>query len=181
MWKMFGVCLECNYVASSKDMVVDPVHKRQGLGESAATPMPSMSIGLAKAGSLAKSMSTTAKSSAPKLAGEMPKLSAAGSSFAEMLIRQVAAGRDPHEVIESLEGDIERSVSDVSDSGSPVRPGLLRPGMHVGIRGPKHNGYHTVDTVAGGVVTMKGEDGHMESIPLSDLSDHEVVHSHIVV
>jgi len=149
----------------------------QKFDETAATPMPRMGVGLAKAGSLAKSLGSSAKAPSSSVAGSVPKLKSAGSSFAERLIQRVVAGEDPVSVAEGEELSIERQASDVSPKGATINPGKIRPGMHIGIRGPRHNGFHVVDTIEGGIITMKGEDGHMESLPLSDLNDHEVVHA----
>ena len=141
-----------------------------------------MGIGIAKASSLAKSLNVGARSSAPKLGGQTPKLGHAGSSFAESLIQQVIAGTSPSEIIrhlklEASEFDIERQASQVSPKGRPLEPGMIQAGMHIGIRGPVHNGYHTVDTVANGMITMKCEDGRSVTMPMSDLENHEVVHA----
>lgn len=151
--------------------------------ESAATPMPRMGVGLAKAGSLAKSLGTSMKASAPKIGGQTPKLGSSGSSFAESLIQQVVEGQDPRDIVRRLkledEHEMERSASDVSPAGTVVSPDMIQPGMHIGIRGPDHNGFHTVDTVRDGYVKMKCEDGRFVTIPLSALEDHEVVHAHL--
>lgn len=180
-WKALGVCAECKYVATTRDLVPDYTQRSVALKETAATPMPSMKIGLAKAGSLAKSLGTNAKAPSTSLAGSVPSLGSKGSSFAENLIMQVAAGRSPQDVVSALfegeESSIERQASMVSPAGSAVTTNVIRPGMHIGIRGPVHNGFHTVDTVQNGMVTMKCETGRMVTVSLASLENHEVVHA----
>lgn len=142
----------------------------------------SASIGLAGAGSLAKSLGTSAKSSAPKLGGQTPKLGIGkGSSFAESLIQRVVEGESPRSVVAGYgeaPDSFERDNATISPKGQRVSAQDISPGMYIGVRGPTHNGVHVVDEISGEMIRLKCSSGHLLTIPLADLDNHEVVHSH---
>ena len=179
------------------------VQKFERLSESAATPRMSGKLGLASAGSLAKSLTPSSSSgSSTMLGGQMPKLGSAGSSFATEAIQQVVEGRpvscpecgnccgfkrtgdkwvcqDCKRISESVMDphDIEMQASNVSRAGQSTGRDVLLPGASIGIRGPRHNGHHAVVSVNGPNVTLKNDQGNEETVPISSLDDHEVVHS----
>ena len=146
--------------------------------ESAATPMPSAKLGLAGAGSLAKSLTPSTASSSPKLGGQIPKMSTSGSVFAEM-IERVLRGDDPRLVAERHldPRSIEIMNSEVSPMGQIPSRNSFIPGMQIGLRGPTHQGHHAVVSVNSSSVVLKNSEGREEDVPFSDLEDHEVIHN----
>jgi hypothetical protein len=126
------------------------------LSETAATPM-SMTFGMSKLSSMVKSLkSPTIKASASSL---VPKIASQGSSFSE-----------------DLGHDIELSNSQFSRPSTTVDANILRPGAQIGMRGPRHNGFHAVVSIGHGLVTLKNPAGREETMTLDSLKDHEVIH-----
>lgn len=176
-------------------------HQFHTIFESPATPMPMATAGLASASSLAGSLK--AGHTYDKMSDQMPKLGLGkGSSFVSERINQVLEGspvscsqcgnccgfiregsgwkcQDCSHVMEAVMSprEIEFHASNVSPVGQRTPHDVLMPGAQIGLRGPTHNGHHAVVSVTSTHVTLKNDQGYEETIPISYLDDHEVVHS----
>ena len=142
---------------------------------------PATNIGLAKAGSLAKSTlrsSLSGSSSFPKMGGSLSR--ATMEDIVHEMVEQVVDGSFDWEAFHRRLV-LEDPDSDNSPRGVTLNLNMLKPGMTIGIRGPVHQGFHVVDRVQDGVITVKCQDGQMRSFPVSDLKNHEVVHPRAMV